>query len=78
MKAWRVRSLVFADAARVIAFLDTRAHRVGYHEILDAVPGIDPVRTFGDLGRVDGVLTLVTTPAGLSLNDQLRSELNRV
>jgi len=78
VKAWRVRTIAFADAARVIAFLDTRPHRVTYSQIMEAVPGIDPSRTFRDLGRVEGVLTLVTTRVGLSLNDRLRSELNRV
>jgi hypothetical protein len=77
-KARRARAIVFPDAARVIQFLATRPHRVAYTEIAESVPGINPIRTFQDLGRVDGVLSLVTTPPGLSLNDRLRGKLDRL
>lgn len=66
----------FADTARVIAFL-APPQRVPYSEIIQEVPGIDPTRTFPDLAKVDGIVVLTSEPAGLSLNDQLRSELKQ-
>lgn len=71
----RVRRMAFADAARVLAFLATRPQRVPYGAIVQEVPGLDPPRAFADLAKIDGVLFLTTTPAGLSLTDRLRAEL---
>jgi hypothetical protein len=78
VKAYRARAIGIPNAAQVIRFLATRAHRVAYTEIAESVPDIDLIRTFRDLTRVEGVLVLVTTPPGLSLNDRLRGKLERL
>lgn len=74
-KARHVRTLGFADAARVLGVLANHYHRVSYGEIMEAVPGIDPTRTFPELARVEGVVVLSSEPPGLSVNDELRAQL---
>ena len=63
---------------RVIALLHAAARRQSFAEIVEKLPGLNPVNVFDDLRYIDGILFLSSEPPGLMLNPELRSELNRL
>lgn len=72
----RMREIDAAECARVIALLQARPGRQAFAEIVERLPGLNPVKVFDDLRWVEGVLFLVNEPPGLVLHPDLRQELN--
>ncbi len=72
----RMRRINVAECARVIALLRAAARRQSYAEIVEKLPGLNPVNVFDDLRYIDGVLFLAREPSGLTLIPELKSELN--
>jgi hypothetical protein len=64
--------------ARVIALLHGVARRQSFAEIVEKLPGLNPVKVFDDLRWIGGVLFLSGEPSGLTLHPDLRSELTRL
>jgi hypothetical protein len=52
--------------------------RQSFVEIVEKLPGLDPVKVFDDLRYIDGVLFLSTEPAGLTLHPELKQELQQL
>ncbi len=77
-RLWRLGSLDVEGCARVIALLAVEAKRQSFAEIVQKVPGLNPVKVFNDLRYIDGLLLLTNEPAGLTLHPELREELSRV
>ncbi|HEV2207787.1 MAG TPA: hypothetical protein VG167_03380 [Verrucomicrobiae bacterium] len=76
-RQWRRLGAVDVEGcARVIALLYTVPRRQSYEEIVQHLPGLNPVSAFENLRSIDGILFLSTEPAGLALHPELRSELN--
>jgi hypothetical protein len=74
--AHRLRSLDIEACARVVELLWTMNKRQSFAEIVQRVPGLNPVRVFEDLRSVEGILFLASEPAGLALHPDLRGELD--
>ena len=74
----RLRRIDVDGCARVVALLHAAARRQSFDEIVEKLPGLDPVNVFDDLRYIDGVLFLSSEPSGLMLNPELRSELNHL
>ena len=74
----RLRRIDVDGCAQVIALLHAAARRQSFEEIVEKLPGLNPVNVFDDLRYIDGVLFLSSEPPGLMLNPELRSELNRL
>jgi len=72
----RLKAIDVEACARVILRLQMLPKRQSFHEIVENLPGLNPVKTFDDLRYVDGVLFLSNDPPGLTLLPQLRDELN--
>jgi len=62
--------------AAVIDYLYQRPNRAAFAMIMENVPDLNPVATFPQVSRIDGVLVLKSEPAGLTLSSELRSALN--
>ncbi len=76
LKQFRRLGRIDADGcARVIGLLQTVARRQSFAELVQRLPGLDPVTVFDDLHKIEGVLFLSTEPAGLTLHPDLKSEL---
>lgn len=73
---WRLRSLEVDGCARVLALLAAQGRRQSFTEIVQKIPGLNPVRTFDDLRYVEGVLFLSNEPPGLTLHPDLKAELS--
>jgi hypothetical protein len=71
----RLKTIDVAGCSKVLALLLATARRTPFAEIVERIPGLDPVKVFDDLRFVEGVLFLATDPAGLTLNPELREEL---
>lgn len=74
----RLRRIDVGGCARVIALLHAAAKRQSFSEIVERLPGLNPVNVFDDLRYIDGVLFLSREPPGLMLDTEVRSELNRL
>lgn len=74
----RLRRIDVGECARVIALLHAAARRQSFAEIVEKLPGLNPVNVFDDLRYIDGVLFLSSEPSGLALDPELKSELNRL
>lgn len=75
----QVRRLKLVDiegCTRVIALLQPTPRRHSFQEIVQQLPGLNPVKVFDDLRCIEGVLFLSNEPAGLTLLPELREELN--
>jgi hypothetical protein len=77
-KAYRLIRLDTRQCGAVMAFLHARPGRAAFENIVRAVPGIDPTRTFPQVGDIAGVLFLGGDPPGLTLSSQLRGELDHL
>jgi hypothetical protein len=77
-KVRRLHAIDVDQCARVIALLLTVAKRQSFVEIVEKLPGLNPVKVFDDLRCVEGVLFLASEPPGLTLLPELRAELNRI
>lgn len=75
---WRLRRINVDECARVIALLHAAARRQSFAEIVEKLPGLNPVSVFDDLRYIDGVLFIAREPSGLTLTPELKSELNRL
>ncbi|HRX84898.1 MAG TPA: hypothetical protein P5572_07765 [Phycisphaerae bacterium] len=62
--------------AGVIAFLYARPGRADFRSIVAGVADVNPVTTFPQLARLDGVLVLKSEPAGFALSSDWRSALD--
>ncbi|SPE62877.1 membrane hypothetical protein [Verrucomicrobia bacterium] len=79
LKRWkRLKGLDVEGCARVIALLHTAAKRQSFAEIVQKLPGLNPVAVFEDLHCIEGVMFLSGEPAGLTLHPELREELDRI
>ena len=67
-KAVRLGRLDVSRCATVIKLLNDMGHRLSFQEIVNAVPGLNPVAVFPQLRDIDGVLFLESEPPGLSLS----------
>jgi hypothetical protein len=74
----RLRRIDVGGCARVIALLHAAVKRQSFSEIVERLPGLNPVNVFDDLRYIDGVLFLSREPSGLMLDTEVRSELNRL
>lgn len=77
-RARRLKAIETDECARVIALLRTTPRRYSFEEIVQSLPGLNPVKTFDDLRYIEGVHYLSNEPAGLTLLPELRDELNRL
>jgi hypothetical protein len=73
----RVLRLDVPGCAAVLTVLHETGHRMSYHDITESIEGLNPVRVFNHLHLLDGVLFLESDPPGLSLETQMREELDR-
>jgi hypothetical protein len=75
----RLKQVDLAGCSRVITLLYGAARRQSFSEIVERLPGLNPVKVFDDLRCIDGVLFLSNEPAGLiTLHPDLRGELERL
>jgi hypothetical protein len=74
----RLKQIDVDGCARVIALLHAVARRQAFTEIVEKLPGLNPVKTFDDLHFVDGVLFLSSEPPGLTLHPELKAELKQL
>jgi hypothetical protein len=72
----RLRTIDVEECARVLALLQAVARRQSFEEIVQKLPGLNPVKVFDDLRWIEGVLFLTNEPAGLTLHPELKTELN--
>lgn len=71
----RLKAIDKNGCARVIALLLKTPRRHSFQEIVENLPGLNPVTTFDDLRHIEGVLFLSGEPAGLTLLPELRADL---
>jgi len=76
-RCWRLRHLDWERAAQVLAMLLAAQHKVPFTELLSRLDCTDPVRIFGPLRDLGGVLFLRSPPAGMALSAELRAEFAR-
>ena len=74
----RLKSIDVEECARVITLLLTTPKRQSFQEIVEKLPGLNPVKAFDDLRYIDGLLFLSNEPPGLTLLPELRTELNQL
>jgi hypothetical protein len=74
----RLMQIDVPECARVITLLQAMVRRQSFVEIVEKLPGLDPVKVFDDLRYIDGVLFLSTEPAGLTLHPELKQELQQL
>ena len=72
----RLRRIGVSGCARVIALLQSAGRRQSFAEIVEKLPGLNPVNVFDDLRYIDGVLFLEREPSGLTLTPELKDELS--
>lgn len=72
----RMSRIDVTACAPVVEALWRAGHRLSYAEIVQAVPGIDPVRVFPQMAEIDGVLLLRKEPAGLALQEVLKEQID--
>lgn len=72
---WRMKGLDLEDCARVIGVLHAAGRRQSFAQILEQLPGLNPVIVFEHLRSIEGVLFLSNDPPGLTLHPDLKEEL---
>jgi len=78
IRAFRILPLDVAGCAAVLTVLYDAGHRLTYHEIVESIDGLNPVRVFDQLRLLGGVLFLESDPPGLSLGTRIKTELDRI
>ena len=72
---WRMKGLDLEDCARVFGVLHATGRRQSFAQILEQLPGLNPVIVFEHLRSIEGVLFLSNDPPGLTLHPDLKEEL---
>jgi hypothetical protein len=73
----RMKDIDREQCARVITLLKTAAKRQSFVEIVEKLPGLNPVKVFDDLSYIEGVIFLANEPPGLTLLPEVSDELNQ-
>jgi hypothetical protein len=77
-RIFRLERFDFRIGSEILALLASRDSRVSFREICDQIAGVNPVGIFPQFRYLEGVVFLTKDPAGLSLTDELRSEIRAV
>lgn len=79
VRSWRefrrLSAIDIEGCAQVLALLAAEGAKQSFTELVQKLPGLNPVKTFEDLHHIDGVLYLASEPRGLTLRPELRAEL---
>ena len=73
----RLQGIDVAGCARVIALLHGAGRSQSFTDIVEKLPGLNPVKVFEDLRSIEGVLFLSSDP-GLTLHPDLKSDLDHL
>lgn len=73
-RAERLKSLDLNGCAAVITVLLSNESKVPFNKIVNSIEGLDPYRTFPQMGDIHGVLFLKKEPQGMSLTSEFREE----
>lgn len=76
-ECFRLRRVDLGTCGAVLAVLFTSGRKMSFQQIVDAVPGLNPVVVFPQLHEIPGVIFLVADPPGLTLSSELREEISR-
>jgi hypothetical protein len=73
-RAERMKHLELNGCAAVITVLLGHDSKVPFNKIVASIEGLDPYRTFPQMGDIHGVLFLKKEPQGMSLTSEFREE----
>lgn len=73
----RLKAVEVEGCAPVITLLVAAGRRQSFTEIVEKLPGLNPVKVFDDLHWIEGVLFLSSDPPGLTLLPELRTQLTQ-
>jgi hypothetical protein len=76
-RAERLKALDLNGCAAVITVLLSNEAKVPFNKIVNSIEGLDPYRTFPQMGDIHGVLFLKKDPQGMSLTSEFREEFER-
>ena len=76
-RAKRIKQMDLNGCGAVITVLLSNESKVPFPKIVNAIEGLDPYRTFPQMGDIQGVLFLKKEPQGMSLTSEFREEFER-
>lgn len=76
-RAERIKQMDLNGCAAVITVLLSNESKVPFPKIVNGIEGLDPYRTFPQMGDIQGVLFLKKEPQGMSLTSEFREEFER-
>ena len=76
-RAGRLKQIDLNGCAAVITVLLSNDSKVPFLKIVHSIEGLDPYRTFPQMGDTHAVLFLTKAPQGMSLTSEFREEFER-
>ncbi len=77
-KCFRLRRIDLTGCGAVLGALFAARRKMSFQEIVNVVPGLNPILVFPQMHEIDGVIFLAADPPGLTLSQELREEISRV